>query len=286
VSCESERIVSCTGYALLNDDEAVLEGMVTDELEGASDMPHVPELPFGLFCIPIVLAGGIVSLASVRLRVRPGPMVLRAGLGACIVGIMVALSAGCYYGVKGEQLLNLALLGGATDDAGPPAMADEAEDSAEDFARSVALLVDLRMDMDAGYYLTLAAFSLGIGGLAVPALLRLQDRAKALVASSVVGGFAALSMSVCLAIAAVCFARPATCSSMAEFDAMVQLSPTLLPPAEWAHAESIGLHLALAAPHCPSTGGRTVRPYVNRRGGALCPMASLKSVGLTAEADG
>lgn len=197
ISCNNEKLLSLNGYGLLQESFAGGEDTAVAEFTSNSESVLTVVILVGV----IVLAAAVAILSCTASAKRNRASVVW-GCALAVVGLLLLLSLGYMYGVHSEGRLKAEQAKSLHD-----------SDGWEDLGAAFAASMDIRISMDAGYYLSLVAFLAGILAFLLPYALHPPISAGDIAWASAAGGTACVSAVACIVACLVTLSHPAQYSS-------------------------------------------------------------------------
>lgn len=183
ISCNQQKIISMSGYAVFSGSEQ------TPSAEMAANVPIGGGETWMKVCIiAIILLAFGGSVVAVMMAAGDREALNKIGLAACGLGLLLTLFLGYAFGIRGENQIKAGQAQGLQELQRSMPAQQGAEAAA--FGTMMAASMQIAIGMDAGYYLLLLAFLLGIAGH----LLSQQD------GSSIKTAAIALGIPLCIII--------------------------------------------------------------------------------------
>ncbi len=183
ISCNQQKIISISGYAVFSGSEQ------TPSAEMAANVPIGGGETWMKVCIiAIILLALGGSVVAVMMTAGDREALNKIGLAACGLGLLLTLFLGYAFGIRGENQIKAGQAQGLQELQRSMPAQQGAEAAA--FGTMMAASMQIAIGMDAGYYLLLLAFLLGIAGH----LLSQQD------GSSIKTAAIALGIPLCIII--------------------------------------------------------------------------------------
>lgn len=161
ISCNQQKIIAMSGYAMFSDSETA------QSAEMSANMPISEGETWMKVCIiAIILLALGGSTVAVMMATGDRGALNTVGLAVCGLGLLLTLFLGYAFGIRGENQIKASQTQGLQElQRGMPAQQGA---EAEAFGAMMAASMQIAIGMDAGYYLLLLAFLLGIGGHLLP----------------------------------------------------------------------------------------------------------------------
>lgn len=202
VSCNSQKLISTTGYTILAE---------TFHRQ-ASSMTSDVSLPVqqGWLCaglISLLVIGCVILVLSLWATSRRSRTVISLGVGCAILAILVWLTIGYAYGVRAEETIKA-----------EQARSLRNSDGWEALGAAIGASLNFSVDMDAGYYLGLVAFLIAIAAFVVPYHLTAKRTTRNVAVAATVGGITGLGLIGSLCACLITLARPAQFTKPQDFE--------------------------------------------------------------------
>jgi len=177
VSCHNQKILTISGYQLFSQSR---QGSA--EMTGKFSIESAIGLKIAIALI-IFSALGISTFAVVSVT-NYRPWYIWTGMVLCLLGLLITLWFGDTYGIRAEKEINARQAQAVQDSQ---ARASQGAQGKE--LKAMAASLKISVDMDAGYYLILAAFILGLGAFSIPFLFSKRPLTKPNIVAGAVMSF-------------------------------------------------------------------------------------------------
>lgn len=229
VSCSNQKLVSSSGYKLL-------ANISHDSATYSESFPTEHGNAWFVAAVAIVAVAGVMTTVScILLAFRRNRNLLRISIALSVIGILATLALGYYFGVRAEGEIKANQSSAIEDSEGWEAL-----------GAAMAASLNISINMDAGYYLLIAALVLGLTGLLVPAILQKPLNTGRIVGGSITGSVLGLVLIYSISMCLNTLAKPARYSSPEEMSGMFDQpssspSRTTLPGPEGPAADPFSL---------------------------------------------
>ena len=203
ISCNSQKFMAASGFKLLT-------SLSEDSAKYDESLPFEYGNTWFLASVTIVgITGFLATVSCVILAFRRNRNLLWFSVGASILGIIAILSLGYYFGVGIEGKIKA-----------NQASALDTSDGWEALGAAMAASLDISTDMDAGYYLIIAALVMGLTGLLVPGILSKPINSGKIVGGAITGSVLVLALIYSIAMCLSSLAKPARYNNPEEMAGM------------------------------------------------------------------
>lgn len=201
VSCNNQKFISTTGFTILANTFQKQTSSMTPEVSSSVQQYW---LCAGLISL-LFLSCFIFALALLA-TTRRSRAVVSYGATCAVLAILVCLAIGYVYGVRAEGTIKAEQVRSLRNAHGLEAL-----------GATIGASLNLSVDMDAGYYLSLAGFLIALGAFLIPYHLNDTRTTRNVVVAATTGGITGLCTIVCLGACLITLAKPAQFTKPEDF---------------------------------------------------------------------